>query len=290
MADNTFLRIFRFGAALSGSILLAGCASHESGEQARTESFQPFEGIKVGSDSIRSYTIDRTAILIAGIEQATISPSTGENTSKVSYDGKPSGFGSAVAIDPRGYFLTAAHCIDGPHVTLLMMRDNGLESFSARVVYLGDPDSEVADIAILHIQQGLNDAFTWSASAQLNEPVISAGSWDRSSSNTDQESSVRIRMSLIGGHIVDLGDYSEGGINYRKIEHESPIIMGYSGGPLINTGGELLGINLAGTDFFIDPFNLVPEIAEASRPDLDWLTQTIDQDYRQLSNEQALNR
>jgi Do/DeqQ family serine protease len=139
------------------------------------------------------------------------------------------GLGSGVIVSADGYILTNHHVIDGAEEIKVELNDN--RSFAAKVIG-SDPPS---DLAVLKIEtKGL--------------PVLPLGDSDR----------VRVGdIVLAVGNPLGVGQTVTMGIISAKgrqtglsdgsfedfLQTDAPINQGNSGGALVNTNGELIGIN-----------------------------------------------
>ena len=139
------------------------------------------------------------------------------------------GLGSGVIVSPDGYILTNHHVIDGAEDVKVELNDK--RSFAAKVIG-SDPPS---DLAVLKIDmRGL--------------PVLSLGDSDR----------VRVGDVVLAiGNPLGVGQTVTMGIISAKgrytglsdgsfedfLQTDAPINHGNSGGALVNTKGELIGIN-----------------------------------------------
>jgi Do/DeqQ family serine protease len=142
---------------------------------------------------------------------------------------RQSGVGSGVVTTSDGYILTNNHVIDGADVVRVELTDK--RTFSAKVIG-ADPAS---DLALLKVDAKnlttlpLGD----SAKANVGDVVLAIGN----PLNVGQT----VTMGIISakGRATGLGDGS-----YEDfIQTDAPINQGNSGGALINTNGELVGIN-----------------------------------------------
>jgi S1-C subfamily serine protease len=173
--------------------------------------------------------------------------------------------GSATAISPDGYFLTADHVlarVEGRHVYVIHGVNGQLSPHLARVVWR----SEDADLALLHVPVRTPHHYQFTAPDKwlpLGTPVIHGGiatgfnsGWGRLGTT------LRPETRLTGT---------------RKFKLDIPLQPGDSGGPVVDAYGGLVGINSAveflvpmETAFFVD--------SEASRPNTRALQQIIDAD------------
>lgn len=139
------------------------------------------------------------------------------------------GVGSGVIISPDGYILTNHHVVDGALEIKVELTDN--RSFTAKVVG-SDPPS---DLAVLKIEAG-------------GLPTLSLGDSDR----------VRVGDPVLAlGNPMGIGQTVTSGIVSAKgrstglsdgsfedfLQTDAAINRGNSGGALVNTTGELIGIN-----------------------------------------------
>jgi len=141
------------------------------------------------------------------------------------------GLGTAVAISPQGWLLTNAHVVSGS--TKVQIGSEGEEAIEASVV----TQDEKEDLALLRtdghatlVPLPLGD----SRSLRAGDWVIALGHpWGG-------------RTAVTCGSLIGLENgFPEGG---RK-EHEYLVAAirmrpGYSGGPLIDAGGNLVGLNV----------------------------------------------
>lgn len=155
-------------------------------------------------------------------------------------DGSSSGSGAVVS--PNGYILTAAHVVDGARSIAVSMPQNpdfGTREAEIVVIHPGWSGSSGydGDVAILKIEG--NDL-----------PWLSIGD----SSRLDLEEEVRamgfpqaeaggagVGLIVTGG-VVQGQRTNEAGFTY--IQHDADLDFGNSGGPLINAGGEIVGVNI----------------------------------------------
>lgn len=139
------------------------------------------------------------------------------------------GLGSGVIIDANGYILTNHHVIDGAEAIRVTLSDN--RSLDARIVG-SDPPS---DLAVLKV-----DA--------TNLPVLTLGDSDRMRVG---DVVLALGNPLGVGQTVTMGIISakgrQTGLSNGSFEDflqtDAPINQGNSGGALVSTNSELIGIN-----------------------------------------------
>jgi hypothetical protein len=250
------------------SFLSGGCARDNISER-RDPSFLPYADAKVGQVSLREFLNARTAMAFEG-GQLSVTISGADH---FSVDGKGGGgMGLAAAIDRRGYFLTAAHCVE--HRTcLLVFKDKGqFQAQTAQVVWRGDESKKEPDLALLRVHFPLQDVFEWTPAFTNGEPIVAAGM-----SVLDNH----IKSQCMAGKILRLDAGSETVLPHHIcISHDAPLHPGDSGGPLASTDGHLVGINcdaVIGRPRWLS-FSVETLSSDAERPNLEWLRQLIQQD------------
>jgi serine protease Do len=147
---------------------------------------------------------------------------------------QPSGLGSGVIISEDGYIVTNNHVVDGAEKLEVTLNDN--RQFNARVIGT-DPNS---DIALLKISAtGLQPiVFGNSDAVKVGEWVLAVGNpFGFTSTVTAGIISAKARGLNVGGNSgKSLGIEA-------FIQTDAAINPGNSGGALVNTNGELIGIN-----------------------------------------------
>jgi Do/DeqQ family serine protease len=137
--------------------------------------------------------------------------------------------GSGVIVSPDGYVLTNTHVIDqGVEVTVTMPDKRELR---ARIVGA----DEATDIAVLKIDASNLPIMPWGDSSKLK-----VAEWVLAIGNPYQ-----LNQSVTLGIVSALGRTLEGRTLQDFIQTDAAINPGNSGGALVNTRGELIGINTA---------------------------------------------
>lgn len=166
------------------------------------------------------------------------------------------GAGTGIVVDPNGYIVTNFHVIqDARDITVILL--SGLV-YKAKVVGV----DELTDLAVVKIEEKDLPAATFGDSEQMK-----VGDWVIAIGNA---------LNLKGAPSVTLGIISarERSVNtdygplYDLLQTDASINEGNSGGPLLNTNGEIVGINSAilrraqGVGFAISSKLAVPVIQE----------------------------
>jgi serine protease Do len=158
-------------------------------------------------------------------------------------DAKPqpvSGFGSGVVITEDGYIVTNNHVIDGAEKIEVTL--NNKHTYTAELVGR-DPDT---DIAVIKIKEDKMPFITYgnSDALKVGEWVLAVGNpYNLTSTVTAGIVSAKARnLSILGGR----GDRERPTASIESfIQTDAAVNPGNSGGALVNTRGELIGINTA---------------------------------------------
>ena len=145
-------------------------------------------------------------------------------------DGPRRGAGTGFIIDPAGFILTNHHVIDGADRIMVRLTDGR----NVRAEAVGsDPDTDIALIKI-----GAAGSFHFAPLG--NSDTLRVGEWVIAIGNPlAYEHTVTVGVvSFIGRKLFDSS-------LDRYIQTDAAINFGNSGGPLINSRGEVIGINAA---------------------------------------------
>ncbi|MBR1400548.1 MAG: Do family serine endopeptidase [Prevotella sp.] len=139
---------------------------------------------------------------------------------------KQQGSGSGVIISADGYIVTNNHVVDGVDEITVILSDN--REFSAKVI----GTDEASDLALVKVNAKDLPAITIADSQKLK-----IGEWVLAIGNP-----FSIGTTVTAG-IVSAKARSMGGGVQSFIQTDAAINRGNSGGALVNTNGELVGIN-----------------------------------------------
>jgi len=139
------------------------------------------------------------------------------------------GLGSGVIVSADGYLLTNNHVVDGAEKVRVELQDK--RSFTARVV----GTDAASDLAVLKIEaSGLPAlAFGSSDSLRVGDVVLAFGN------PLGIGQTVTMGIVSAKGRATGMGD----GSFEDFLQTDAPINQGNSGGALVNTAGQLVGIN-----------------------------------------------
>ncbi len=142
------------------------------------------------------------------------------------------GTGSGVIVSPDGYIITNNHVIEDSNEIEITTNDN--KSYQAKIIGT-DPDT---DIAVLKINSNKKLPYVFfgnSDATQIGEWVLAVGNPFNLNST--------VTAGIISAKSRDLN--KKDGVNESYIQTDAAVNRGNSGGALVNTSGELIGINTA---------------------------------------------
>lgn len=167
------------------------------------------------------------------------------------------GSGSGVIISPDGYIITNNHVIENATKISITLNDN--REFEAKLI---GTDSK-SDIALIKIDAGKNLPFITfgdSDNTKIGEWVLAVGNPYNLNST--------VTAGIISAKARDLGNSGQSIQSF--IQTDAAVNPGNSGGALVNTRGELIGINTAITSqtgsyvgySFAVPSNIARKVVE----------------------------
>lgn len=143
---------------------------------------------------------------------------------------QPRGMGSGVIISADGYIVTNNHVIDGAEKLEVTLNDN--RQFNATVI----GTDEKTDVALIKINAKDLHAITFG-----NSDAVKPGQWCVAIGNPFGFNST-VTAGIISAKARGMNTSDNGGIK-AFIQHDAAVNPGNSGGALVNTAGELIGIN-----------------------------------------------
>lgn len=142
--------------------------------------------------------------------------------------------GSGVAVGDGGYILTNHHVIEGGNKITIYLADQS--TTSGEVLY----SDKAMDIAVVKSQKNLPYLVCSKTPLSVGEDVIAIGTpLSLDFKNTVTKGIVSALNRTVG--ISSLGGYTT--YMQNLIQHDASINSGNSGGPLLRTNGEVVGIN-----------------------------------------------
>jgi serine protease Do len=148
-------------------------------------------------------------------------------------DYKRQSLGSGVIIDPKGYILTNEHVVSRASTIKVTLSDN--REFDAQLIG-ADPRSDLAIIKIISDKSLPYARMGTSGDIMIGETVIAIGNPFGLSHTVTTGIISAVNRSVKG---------ETGRIYSDFIQIDASINPGNSGGPLLNIGGEVIGINTA---------------------------------------------
>lgn len=249
-------------------------------------------GNTVTADPV-SFATDNTALSAADIYKKVAPAVVMVSTKSVQsvngwFQQETEGMGSGFIINNDGYILTNYHVIDGAKEVTVTLSDN--REVKASVVNY-DADQDVAMIKINEdievpgvVELGDSDAL------QPGEEVLAIGN------PLSKELSSTLTKGIVSA--LNRSVETETGVSTNLIQTDTAINSGNSGGPLINTKGEVIGINTLkasdgaeGIGFAIPVNDVKDKIESLSKPilNLGVSIRAIDESMaKQLNMEEGL--
>jgi len=142
------------------------------------------------------------------------------------------GTGSGVIVSPDGYIITNNHVIENNNEIEITTNNN--KTYKAKVIGT-DPNTDIAVLKIYADQKLPYIYFGDSDSTRIGEWVLAVGNPFNLNST--------VTAGIISAKSRDLN--KRDGINQSYIQTDAAVNQGNSGGALVNTRGELVGINTA---------------------------------------------
>jgi S1-C subfamily serine protease len=194
---------------------------------------------------------------------------------------KPLNMGKAVAIDSRGYFLTAAHVVNDGPITVLFGEGGSSGYFAARLVWLGYNAPGQPDLALIRIEANVPATFVWSRSNSMGDTVFAVGPNLVSTKLTWKTYTKNFADSLVAGRLLSAPVTTTAHLQTFILTDDLPLHPGDSGGPLTAVQGQLIGININGQYDCSRSKPGEPRMftSHAIRPDPAWLQQLIEEDF-----------
>ena len=219
--------------SLCGGVIGSGVTYFVTGKNVSDNS----SGNTVTVDPV-SFATDSTALSAAEIYQKVAPAVVMVSTKTIQtvngwFQQESEGMGSGFIINTDGYILTNYHVIDGANEVTVTLSD-GNEVTASVVNY--DSDQDVAMIKINEdievpgvVELGDSDAL------QPGEEVLAIGN------PLSKELSSTLTKGIVSA--LNRSIETETGVSTNLIQTDTAINSGNSGGPLINTKGEVIGIN-----------------------------------------------
>ena len=154
-------------------------------------------------------------------------------------NGMGSSTGTGVVLSEKGYIVTNAHVVEGAASVTIQLTDNRV--FQASLVGA----DEISDLAVLHIdaEDLICAEFGDSGSLRVGDTVTAIG----------DPLGVEFRGSFTDGIISAINrDVTINGRTMNLIQTNAALNSGNSGGPLINSYGQVIGINTMKIGAFTD--------------------------------------
>lgn len=246
--------LFHGAAAVTAALLLPSCQHEPTPEnlkpiyakidRKRPASLEDWNTKTIRGHNALNYGASVAAMLAPRditISVRTVPTPDGGTIVKCGFQGKPGksyGFGSAVPISKDGYFLTAAHCVGPKGSTLQILAKTTSPPVTltlARVVWRSNETNPAEpDLAILHapIKPEVVVSLAPQETLKPGTPLLTSGYGS-------------FKKSWAGGRLqsITTPQTAPTGVTWRELTHSAPFTPGDSGGPILSSTGDLIGIN-----------------------------------------------
>ncbi|MGI6612346.1 MAG: S1C family serine protease [Candidatus Nanosyncoccaceae bacterium] len=201
-----------------------------------------------GSGDKNSYQFAEQKISISDVVDK-VSPSVVSiltTTNSMTFWGESSvqqGAGSGIILSKDGYILTNKHVVSGAKAVVVALA-NGETYDDVEILFL-DPMNDLAFLKINNVNNLTPIEIGDSKTIKVGQPVLAIGNALGEYQNTVTDGII----SGVGRNIVAQGGNGYGAVKSEGlsdlIQTNAAINSGNSGGPLVNAGGQLIGINTA---------------------------------------------
>jgi len=181
------------------------------------------------------FTVAAENTVNAVVHVKNVTLSSGQHTLQDLFSGRPSqraqmGTGSGVIINADGYIITNNHVINNAHELSVTLNNN--KTYTAELIG-ADPKTDIALLKIEAEEDLPFVTFADSDNAKIGEWVLAVGNPFNLTST--------VTAGIISAKARDLSGTSR----QSFIQTDAAVNPGNSGGALVNTNGELVGINTA---------------------------------------------
>lgn len=232
-------------AIFAGAVTLGGYKLLENNDTilfdspAQKESnFIPTSYSRIAAESVTDFTeaAEMTVHAVVHVKNITMSRQPTNIFEYFRGGGQPRamvGSGSGVIISPDGYIVTNNHVIENASNLEVTLNDN--RTFKAKVIG-ADPGT---DIALIKIEDE-NQQFSYIPFGDSN--TVKVGEWVLAVGNPFNLTST-VTAGIISAKSRNLPQFEGSALSF--IQTDAAVNRGNSGGALVNTRGELIGINTA---------------------------------------------
>ena len=180
---------------------------------------------------------EKTIDAVVHVKNTTLSSNNNQSWYRFFYEGENDipervGTGSGVIVSPDGYIITNNHVIDG--YSEIEITTNNNKSYKANLIGT-DPGTDIAVLKINTDQMLPYISFGDSDITKIGEWVLAVGNPFNLNST--------VTAGIISAKSRDLNKYDNKNESY--IQTDAAVNKGNSGGALVNTNGQLIGINTA---------------------------------------------
>jgi S1-C subfamily serine protease len=215
--------------AVCSAALLCGCRSSLTpSDEVRHESYVQYQALFTGnSETAKRFTY----IIFSGGPQFSVTMDSQTENIQWFSGGKGFSSGLAVGLEPDGYLLTAAHTLDTTNFVFGLF-DGKSDVKPARVVFKRGEGTH-ADVAVIKVEGKLDPCAVPGQQPGSGDPVFAVICYRKDT---------HLDMDFAGGRVLGVSAHPAGG-DFALVHTDVPLGHGDSGGPLLSSSGELVGIN-----------------------------------------------
>lgn len=291
----SFSKLFSAPLSIAAIALLSSCKVTDISDEEQSASLAPYSEHKIKDSTLDEHFGGRTAFLIGAEsleikDHNQISSTEDEDTVEASFTirldpGEHLEVGTAIAIDPRGYFITAGHCIGGQEIYAAYI-DHKRESVIEKVepIWIRESSYPEVDFALFRVEGKPAQTFDWAETFDIGETAFSSGATVKM--DEEEDPPFQLTTDSFAGELKKTRDVRFQKTKFQLIWHRSPVRKGNSGGPLVNADGELIGVNYAATSPIKRATGAeITPMGYAIRPDIDWVRNLIEEDWAKRQND-----
>lgn len=187
----------------------------------------------VDSTSVAIGVVDVPSIIDA-VDSSVVSISTEIEVRQGRFNATAVSAGTGIVYDDAGHVITNAHVVEGA-TSIVVTTEDGRE-LEAELIG-ADPAADIAVLAVQPIDDLQPAELADADSTSVGDPVVAIGN------ALALDGSLTVTQGIISA--LDRSIETEAGELTHLLQTDAAISSGNSGGPLVNTSGQVVGVNTA---------------------------------------------